>query len=293
MFRFLRLGTVLIFLIPFAVSAYAEPELDVRLSHASFALDQKTELTVEIAWPQAEANYTFAFPNLQLENLTIYKWGESQEIFIREGAEWVQKTFTVIFEAEGAGPARIGAFELPYVDPQNQMGGRFTVEEQLLTVTQPPLKIRGWTLLYLAPLPVAAVLIIWSLRRRKKNAQQAAGAVGPNPREMALAKIKALQNAQPPRMPRDALHELNFIFREFLIEHYNLGQGKATDDELFSLMRQKNLTRDESQMLESIFGELREVKFMGGSLNEYQMSRISKDIIRFLESKKVISNPTG
>ena len=145
MLQSLRLLTISLFLFAFVAPAWAKPELDVTLSVDSISLEERTTLTLEIQWLKSEALYTFAFPNLQLMNLTIYKWGEAQEVFIQDGDEWTLKTFTVILNPVEVGTATIAGFELPYLDPENQKGGRFTVERQDIMVTQPPLNRRDRT----------------------------------------------------------------------------------------------------------------------------------------------------
>ncbi len=284
---------MLLFLLCFCPSLRAEPKLDVVLSNQKISLEETTSLSIQVEWPRKEAQYTFAFPKLRFNFLTLEQQGESQETFIQSGEEWLRKTFLITLKPQGIGQGKIDSFVIHYLDPSNQKGGSFTVDEQFITVTRPPFKLSSLHLLLLTAggggaVILAVFFLLW--RGRAKKAVKSSDAS--SEQHQAVNAAKAIAEAYSKKSQKDLLHELSTLLRHFIHEQYKSKAAQMTDQELLDYLKtQSQIPRYECDSIQKMFNQLHEAKFAGTQLNEREFNHLTKEVIHYIEGKQVVGNP--
>ena len=268
---------------------WADAQLDVVLSSDEIVVDQTTRFKVEVQWPKAEANYTFAFPHLDLENLTIEKWGESQETFLEDDQEWIRKTFSILLKPKHIGTAKITGFALPYLDTETHAGGRFTIAEQVITVRQIPLRISMWHILYFLPIPIALFLLWLLARSRKKKLEESPQ--GLSKEEEMIYRFHELRETRLGKNPKNLLHEMSSLLRHYVVDRYQLASDTATEKEILEQLTSRQIPREEIKDLQRLFERVHEAKFTGVGLSEEEFERLFSNMIQYFQRKKVVGNP--
>lgn len=271
--------------------AYAKPALKASLSAPKISIDQTLELLIEVEWPKSEAVYAFAFPKIPLTNFTIVREGQSQESFKRGEEDWVKKSFAFELKPTQKGTAAVQAFDLPYIDPILQKAGRASVPRLEAAITSEPLSQSQILALSIGAAGTffAGALFFLIRGKRKKEADEKAAAI--TPQEAAARKFKSLVEAAEARDRKDMLHEIGVEFREFLAESYQLAVKNLTDAETLSTLKKKNVSIEEREKIEKIFKQLQETKFMGAAVTADNLRLLQREILQFIESKKVYGNP--
>ncbi len=286
------------FLIPilfFALSyapLFANPQIEVTLSSKKIKLTETAELKIQIQWPKAEAHYSFAIREPKLFHLTLEQQGESQEHFVQNGEEWVQKNFILTLKPTQPGRALIESFIIPYIDANTQKGGEFNVSEQTLEVMKPFPVFGGVILILLVAIAVAGT-VFFIVHRRSIQAKMES-AEGLSGEALIIQKIKKLQAERYQKPQKETLQNLTGEFREFLREHYRLNTNlKASDQDLVSILESQNIPRHEVNEIKRLMDNFYEAKFTGTELGETEWNRLFRDLIQWAEGKQVVGNPNS
>ncbi len=287
------LPVITLFLLCFCSSLWAEPKLDVVLSNQKVSLEETTSLSIQVEWPRKEAQYTFAFPKLRLNFLILEQQGESQETFIQNGEEWLRKTFLITLKPQGIGQGKIDSFVIHYLDPANQKGGSFTVDEQFITVTRPPFKLSSLQLLLLtAGAGGAVILAVFFLLWRGRAKKAAKTPNDSSEQHQAVTAAKKIAEEYSKKSQKDLLHELSALLRHFIHAQYKITAGQMMDEELVDyLKRESQIPRSECDSIQKLFNQLHEAKFAGVALSEREFNQLTKEVIHYIEGKQVVGNP--
>ena len=263
----------------------AKPDLKVSLPSDPINLRQNTELKIQLDWPSGEGRYQFAFPSIGLENLTLERQGESEEIFPRDHASWVRKTFTLELKPQRKGKGQIHGFDLPYENPATGDSGKFSVSPLVIQITSPPLGAGIW----LGAGAIGFFIVLAFLTYRKWTRHEAT-----SPRPVRAGAFSPLRKERPETAlvnPDEILLAATREFRKFLAEYYRLDAERATEDDLIRLLESQNLPHEELLKLKSLLGRLCELKFVGKASQE-NPARLHSEILQFVESKRVVG-PSG
>jgi hypothetical protein len=273
----------------FSSPLFAKPSLDTQLSADKISIDEMAEFTIQTAWPRQEAQYSFAIPELPVQNLTVVRQGQSQESFRKGEEDWVRKTFTYELKPSVTGKTGIREFEIPYIDPVLQKGGTLLVGAQELEVTKAPLSNRQLLSISLTAAALFAVGAAAFLVKARKP--KAAPPETITPQQAAANKIKSLiQNAEA----HDRTSMLSVIgaeFRDFLRENYQLPGPRMADDEVIAELKRKNVIVEDREKIKIIFNRLQEAQFMGAGVTADDLKLLQRDILQFVEGKKIYGNP--
>ncbi|HXV28190.1 MAG TPA: hypothetical protein VD913_04415 [bacterium] len=271
----------------------SEPSLDVVVSKQKIPLEDMTTLTIQVSWSKAEGRYTFAFPKLQLKNLSIEQHGESQETFLQAGEEWVRKTFLITLKPEKIGEGKIDGFILHYIDPSTQKGGSFTVSPQTVTITRPQWKASPYlVIILLAGAAGVTIFLIsyflWPGHHRKQLEPEKI----PSSSEKALDSLKNTLLLKGEKSYKDLLHEMSIILRRFIGDHYQIPVGQMTDHELLANMRKNaGVSRQEADIVQKLFDQLHEAKFTGTTLTDREVDHLARNLTVFIEGKQIVGKP--
>lgn len=269
----------------------AAPQATVSATKGEVAVGESFLYEITLTWPQDEADYKFALPDLPLSNLALLRRGESQESFIANNRVWLRKMFTYEFQALREGEASIHGFALPYIDPSGQKGGTLRVSETRLRVRPaqaPWSKHLAWVAALV--LAVGASMGGWLLVHRKKNSSPHLAPQDLSREEKAIQEIRTLD---PVQGPLETIKVLNQSLRRYLIETYELSARMATDREILQSLRGRHeVAREEIRLLEQIFDQLDELKFAGRRADSKAVAECTERIVHYLQSKRVVGQPS-
>ena len=270
-----------------AAPVFAKPEVDSSLTAQKISIQETTELKIEAFWPRQEAQYVFAFPELPVHNLTVIRQGQSQETFRKGEEDWIRKTFTFELKPEQTGKASIREFDLPYIDPVLQKGGKFEIPRFELEVTKAPLSGRAILLMSIgvASFFLLSALIFLKVTHKPKVVETI------TPQQAAARKIQSLAMDAEADDRKGMLYVIGAEFRDFLTENYQLKTNKFSDDELLSELKSKNVVIEDREKIKKIFDRMQEAKYMGAKVTADELKILQRDILRFIEGKKIYGNP--
>lgn len=263
---------------------FAEPRVKARLSQDKIKPTETTTLSLEAEWLRSEAQYSFAIPNLPLENLTVVQQGQSQETYPGEGgAEWTRKTFTFELKPGKPGPAGLSAFELPYIDPELQKGGTAKVPALKVQVKKSGFPVwifaAAGAVLFVPPIAVLILL--------KKKKSEAVKKEPLSPAEEAAERFRELLEQQTD-VKTLSFPELNQHLRSFLTQTYRIPGTYNTEGELARGLESASLPNDELKTIKTILSDIEEIKYVG-TPTESEYRRLRNDLLRFIHSKKAIN----
>ena len=73
-------------------SVFAQPEFEASVSMPRLKIGETVLYTIKAKWPKTDVTYSFLSPDPFTENLELIRKGESQEVIIQDGKEWILKT---------------------------------------------------------------------------------------------------------------------------------------------------------------------------------------------------------
>jgi hypothetical protein len=266
-----------------AMPGFAEPTIKARLSQDKATPSEIVFFYIEAEWPRGEAQYQFAIPDFQLENLAILDQGQSQETYPGQGGEWTRKVFSFQLKANKAGTAKIQAFNLPYIDPSLQKGGTHKIEALTLRVDKSGVPKWIWLMTCVILFAPPAV-ILWLLNRKKTQPMKQPPV---SPAKESAERFRELLEQQV-AYNDTVLPELNQHLRSFLIQTYRIPESYATESEIARSLESAALPKEELTVLKNILTELEEIKYLGKP-TEAEYSRLRNDLLRFIHSKQVSS----
>ena len=271
---FIRIGT-----------ATAEPTVDVIASATEINLNETVTLSLVIEWPKTEADYAFLLPTFTPKNLTVERQGESQETFLRDGAEWLRKTFSIELKPIAIGTGRVGSFRLGYIEPSSQKGGSYTVAEQNFLIKKPPFKfVLPKFVIVITVSTVAMVTITVVFLKLKSHKKQ----VFIPEHQQRLTRYKEEISKADPGAGKEFLQTWSLSLRQAVGELYGLGTGSFTENEVARALAKKDVPRDEIEKVSSLFNRLHEAKFSGSGLAHHDLRRLQVDLIDFIQGKQVV-----
>ncbi len=263
----------------------AEPKIEVSLSGKQVTADQSTILQIQAEWPKSEGAYSFALPDLKLQNLIYIQQGQSQENYNQGDTLWTRKIFTIELKAE---PKKkegiIGAFSLPYLDPETQKGGTLEVGEQRVRIHTP---LPSWLWPSMGGiLALASGVGGWLALRANKRKKEAS--IAPLQDAPELGKVKALIERRGDKQAKDLLLDLDATLRQFLTSYYQLGlERSAGENQILRGLKAKQIPQEEIAPVEKLFNEMGQAKFAANAVSESELRDFQREIIRYLETKKV------
>lgn len=299
----------LLSLIP-SLAISAAPEFEANLSQNKIPEGGSFLYTIKAKWPRSES-YAFLPPDPQTDNLILLRKGESQEILVEGGKEWVLKTFEIEFKAEKSGQAKIRPFELSYLTrtakeepssnssavvtttpsissqaptPPLQTFGKFESPEQTISVEAQKKLLPKVFVGSLAGLGVAGLFFL-IFRRKKSSAKQISKPETISIQDSATQKMRDLSESKI-LTPKEMLQEISVQFRDFLIRYFDLSLGTYSE---FDLIRKLNASE---KLIEKtplgILERINESKYAREDLTPEQVSSLAREIIRYIEGTKTI-----
>ncbi|MSR76957.1 MAG: hypothetical protein EXS63_01850 [Candidatus Omnitrophica bacterium] len=279
------------FYLPLCLFA-STPKFEVSLSNSRVQTGESVLYTITAKWPKSNSSYSFLSPDPLLENLILLRKGESQEVIVDEGKEWLQKTFELEFSAPVKGQARIRSFDLNYLsrseeagDAQNQITGKFNSPEQILSIQSPekftPLHLLLFSLLGIGGAALGGFLIFFP----KKSAPEACLIVE-TPQEIALRGIKVLGESLT-LSPKEILQELFFQFRDFIIRHFDLSLAAHSEADLIRILNESGKEIGKTPVC--ILEKISELRYANEELSREPMVSLIKDVLRYIEVTKSVS----
>lgn len=270
------IGGVLLFQ-PFTLKA--EPRIEVGLKPSkSLKIGQTSALSLQLTWRSQEANYHFLRPQLTLENLVVEEEGESNETFQKEGKEWRKKEFHFKLKAIQSGKGKINAFQLNYIDPAQAMGGHIDIPSMELRIVPDHTKLYRISLAALGALTAGGLLTSLFFWRRSAQRDQPKSINEPTLEDRYLDFLHSAQGQ---------LLEADRLFRSYLIEKYSFSRRAVTNREMMDGLSTKT-TPEEMKTLKRIFDKLDEYRFNQRQHSQEEFLRLSGEIIRFVEGKRII-----
>ena len=263
-----------------APSLQAAPEIGIRL-HPSHSLKkgETCQLTIDLFWRSAEAQYSFVFPEIPLQNLSLEEVGETNETYYKDGEEWRRKIFRATLRAVQTGHGEIGPFQIAYVDPASQKGGRLEVSSKNLRIQHDLTRVLGLTL---AGLVGGIAALGWVMRRRREQTRMPSASLEQSIEERYLTELGS---------PGDAvdISKIARILQSYLCDKYMLtGNPQMTVPELAGRL-QDRIPYAELKRLGKILQDLEEKRFAVVSPRPGEVSQLRTDIIRYIEGKRTVS----
>lgn len=279
--RFIYSSFLLLF---FAVPrSYALPSLDVSLDHQTITREETAQLQIQIEWAKSEGNYLFALPLLPLKNLKVTNHAESQETFIKDGAEWTRKTFQLQLTPSSTGKGEVESFAFNYINAGTQETYQFNVSPLELEIRKVPFKwksvINAWTITPAAVILGIGILTPFLLRKRLMN-------TAPELSSQEKAVLKVREASEKQSFVPEAPAQFDRIFREFLADYYGIQTLKISENEIVSSLKEKSLSPDEIKTVQRLLERFKEMKFT--SFNETDFTLIKRDLAGYIESKRVV-----
>lgn len=262
---------------------YAAPHLHAELTQDDIKPGDTTTLSITAEWPKEEAPYQFAFPSLPLQNLKVVRQGQSQEITPGPNGLIDRKIFSFELEPVKPGRAAVKAFNVSYVDPEQQKNGTLPVAAMDITVS----KTRGMAGLIIlgiltAVLGVPVLLGYYFHRGRFFHPDKTEP---DSPIKAAADEFKRLLESSP-ALDENALPAVDKQLRVFLAEAYRIPAAHTTENELGSHLISAGIPKEELAMIQNILSGLEELKFVGKP-TESEFRRLRSDLLRFIHSKQV------
>lgn len=281
MFRAGILSFFLAFLIT-TPQAFSDPAADVSLSKNKINAAETAELKIQFQWPKSEASYTFAVPELPLQNLTVSNQAESQETFLKDGQEWTRKEFIFDLSPKGTGEGVIGDFPIIFVNPAGGVQGQYAVSSLKLQISKAPVKRNILPYVFVLG-GIAAGFLAVSLFFKKKPAK-----TPEVPAQVkAVLDIKGrIQTAQVSQ--ENAVINIGREFREVLKEIYDISI-RGSESDIVAALKGKNVPADEVKFIERTLNQIREVKYTGQNLSDLDFQILKKEITTFIDSKQILS----
>src|SRR6185436_4518875 len=122
---------------------------------------------------------------------------QSQETFVKDGAEWTRKVFKLELAAQKAGEGKIEGFTIAYVNSDSPAGPQqFRVEPHTIQIKGPAFQLPSYLKgLFLIP----AVIAMFFVFRRKPAVEKIKAPVIPEyaetPVEQALERLQKIHSA--------------------------------------------------------------------------------------------------
>lgn len=257
-------------------SGHTEPELRTALDPPRHLQEGRTcQFMIRLRWRSLEANYLFSQPRFELDNLTVEEIGESNETFQEKGEIWRKKTFLYKLRALRSGKGRIHPFRVSYTDPHKGETDHFEVGGLEIQISRDRRLLFQAFLIALGfiGITVGGFLIRRNFRKNKQI-----------PVPEASLEERYLQNLTHVSSQISAFGKL---FRSYLAEKYLLPEGGGTTPQVLGQL-EKKLRPDEWKTLKKIFDKLDEYRFGNLSRPEAEQEELYRDILRFVEGKKVI-----
>ena len=278
-------GMILLFVIfgieaSFGSPAEANPVVRVTVSKNQITLRQTTTLTLNVEWPADEGPYSFAFPQLELHQLTLDRQGESQETFENGGRTWQRKTFALDLRPTAPGEGSIEAFRLPFFDPFGQQRGEFNIEKMRVAVTQPLRLLRILIPAILVGLGGMGLVISRTVRRSKK----AAPVLPPTPEETAIQHVKQLFAERSES--KEILSGVGRELHHYLMGRYEIQERHLTNHELLNRLARQAVPREEQEWLRRLIHQIDDAKFAGVGVSPEGLTRLQNDVLGYFEGKR-------
>lgn len=261
---------------------------EVRLSPSDPELGEliTVDLELTLGWHQSPRPLQVQLPEgldlvdeAQVERLGwgLGTWRCRSRIGLRAYRPGEYEELPASLRIAGTGLGERGSFDLTIAgftvqplalaeDEQIKLAGQLS-EDYLINETPRP----WWqTLLLIAGLLVAALLVIWLLIRLGRRT--AAVAKQPDPWEVALTNLADLEDRLPVE-PDEGFQEVTDILRRYLEDAYKVPATEQTTDEFLRTLNQKSSRLDEEQraMLGDFLSTADLIKFARGEADLAQM----------------------
>ncbi len=268
--------------------AYSEPEVETLVEGEEFVVGDTFKYHVKVSWERAEANYSFTFPDFKLTFLEILKVGESQESYLTNNSNWTRKTFTYTLHTTSPGEGIIHSYELSYIDPATQKGGRFRVSEQSVLIKNQSFLVKNWKTLLVYLGLFVLIFAMWQRisysKRKKKRLLDA----GEDKEYESIMRWEGFIRGGSEVNKISHLSDMGKLFRQFIWEYYNIPKSLTSEAEIMNRLKEKTVSLTERDLLASLLNRLSEANFMGESISENEIKDLSRDLNRFVEGKKII-----
>lgn len=257
-------------------AGWADPQLTVGQTPSNgIRVGESCELWLQIEWPSEEGDYNFQLPELTLTNLILDQFGESNQTFHKGAREWRKKEFRFTLLPQKPGPASVGPFRIPYLDPQKQTGGHLNVQSLSLRVGGKRVPTRTGLLLF-SLLGAGSCLAIGLWRHPKKCVRETPL------RSTATLEEKYLTDMALPE--RANVSSLGRLFGNYLKEKFSISGPFTTHREVLKQLETR-LSREELKDLRDLIERFEEISY---AKNTAQIEKVTFDLQRYLQGKKEI-----
>ncbi len=264
----------------------AVPSLKVEPAPLRIADDRTATVKVVLEWPDSEGPYEINTTEPALENLTLVRQSQSQET----GA-LVKQVVTYEFQPAGKGPARILPFEVSYRRSDADPWVPLLVPEQgLEIVPSAPGRILRISLWFAAGIALftAAGLVIRKVAARREAAKST---VVIDPKQKIYAKAQEAITTFTPSDPKERLGHCAAQLRIVASVYYDIPPGALTETAFLALLKKKNLPAAEWAEVSGLFEQLEQMRFSRGDLTAYELERMQKTLLQYIQGKIIMGNP--
>ncbi len=263
----------------------AVPQLRIEPPAKKISTDQSVTLKLQLEWPQAEGPYEINALEPMLENLMLKDQNQSQET-----GETVSQTLLFIFQPVKPGVAVIYPFEISYRKIETDPWIPILVPEQKINVVASfPAKAILVELGFAAALGAAGYFSykyfqIFKAREAAKNVPP------PDPKQRIYAKAEeSIANFSSPNAKEKLVHWSNQL-RTVIVAYYDVTSKSATNTEILSFLKAKELPMGEWNEVSGLFAQLTEMQFSRQDIPAYDLDRMQKTLLQYVKGKIIIGN---
>lgn len=276
----------LIFIIFFTPLCLAAPALKIESPKKQISLDESVSLTIRLEWPEPEGPYELNSLEPKLENLHLESQNQSQET-----GTTTSQTFFYTFRPIKTGTALIYPFEISYRKADTEPWSPLFVPQQKITI------VRGFpfkTLLVWLGIAVAFIATLWVGFKQWTIFQARTAAQNvppPDPKQRIYAKAEeSIANFSSPDPKAKLIHWANQL-RTVVSTYYAIDPKAATQTEILSSLKLKELPAGEWNEVSRLFEELTELQFSRQDIPSYDLDRMQKTLLQYVKGKIIIGNP--
>lgn len=245
-------------------------------------IGQMAQLTVDLKWKKDEGEYFFAKPEFSLEGMKIEEVGESNEIFQRGEETWKRKTFRFLLKPLQSGRGRIPPFRIKFSNPAapDSRGAYLEVPPFELKII--PDRSRLFRNAFIAGgLLTLGGVLGWLILKRSRKTLKDSEEDRPSLEERYASFLNNASSSQN-------VYEGGEIFCSYLVEKYNLGTEPITAQEIIARLQGK-MSSEEWRTLKGILESLDELRYAGRKHSAGEGRDIYREMIHFVEGKRVVA----
>ena len=265
--------------------AFAAPRLKLEPLAKQISVGQHATVRIQLEWPQSEGSYEINSLEPKLENLTLEAQNQSQE-----SGTTVLHTLTYEFRALNRGLAFIYPFEINYRKSAAEPWIPIMIPEQKAKV------VAGITvktlLVCLGVFGVLSAALFTAFKMwRNQESRKAANDLPPeDPKQRFYAKAEESIATFTSSDSKDKLAYWSNQLRAVVAAYYDIPAKTATNSEVLSFLKSKEIPAGELQEIARLFEQLNELQFSRQDIPAYDLDRTQKTLLHYVKGKIIIGN---